>query len=218
MAADSGDRGNTDEHVHHKSTGTKRKKKDRAAKDAKTKVFVQTTSDDIKATSDYRIDSKADAGNLHYDGLYSGDIALYRRRFEVVGLGQNQWVELNDGRSKGKDKMKKEKQLRYFKGANVEERELIHLTASKKFEWDNLEFLDLNVKQPAESVESQTLETFGSQLSSEYNRSLLHEPHNVDVWMEFIALQDQLGGWGQGDNEKVGESEEGHVREKGSHL
>lgn len=202
MAAGIGDRRDADEKIHHKSTGTKRKKKEG---DAKTKVFVQTTGDDVKASgADYRIDSKADAGNLHYDGLYSGDIALYRRRFEVMGLGRNQWVELNDGRSKGKDKVKKEKQLRYFKGASIGERELIRLTISKKVECDHLEFLDLEVKQSAESAENQTLETYSSQLSSEYNRSLLHEPHNVDLWMEFIALQDQLGGWGQADHEKVG--------------
>jgi tetratricopeptide (TPR) repeat protein len=198
--------GKTREEIRHKSIGTKRKRKEGSeAKDTKTKIFVQTTSDGVKASgADYQIDSKADTGNLHYDGLYSGDIALYRRRFAVVGLGQNQWVELNDGRSKGKDKIKKEKQLRYFKGVSVGERELIRLTIGKKIECEDLEFLDLEMKLSAESAENQTLETHGSQLSSEYNRSLLNEPHNVDLWMEFIALQDQLGGWGQADHEKVG--------------
>ena len=122
----------------------------------------------------------------------------------MVGLGQNQWVELNDGRGKGKDKTKKEKQLRYFTGASVGERELIRLAVGKKTQCNNQEFLDLEVKQSAELAESQTLETYSSQLSSEYNRSLLHEPHNVELWMEFIALQDQLGGWGQADHDKVG--------------
>lgn len=199
-----GDKRNTHEQVHHKSTGTKWEKKHGEERDTKSKVFIQATSDDVKASSAYRIDSKADAGNLHYDGLYSGDIALYRRRFEVVGLGQNQWVELNDGRSKGKDKTKREKQLRYFKGTCVGERGLIRLTPGKKIELDSLEFLDLNVKQSTETAESQTLETYSSQLSIEYNQSLLHEPHNIDLWMEFIALQDQLSGWGQADHEKVG--------------
>lgn len=200
-------KGTTHEKVHHKSIGTKRKKKAGAeAKDGKTKVFVQAASDDVKASgADYRIDSKADVGNLHYGGLYSGDIGLYRRKFEVVGLGQNQWVELNDGRSKGKDKAKREKQLRYFKGSSIGERELIRLTIRKKIECEHLEFLDLEMKQSAESAEKPTLqETCGSQLSSEYNQSLLREPHNVDLWMEFIALQDQLGGWSQSDDQKVG--------------
>ena len=168
-------------------------------------MLIQTTSDSVKASgADYRIDSKADAGNLHYDGLYSGDIALYRRRFEVVGLVQNQSVELNDGRSKGKDKTMKGKQLRYFKGASIGERELIRPTIGKKIECEGLDFLDLEMKQSAESAENQTLGAYGSQLSSEYNRTLLNEPHNIDLWMEFIALQDQLGGWGQADHEKVG--------------
>ena len=198
------------ETVHHqKSTGTKRKKEDsRDDGKAKLKVFVKSAGD-LEASSSYRVDSKADSDNLHYAGLYSGDVATYRRRFEVVGLGCNQWVELNDGRSKMKEKAKKEKQLRYFKmgrqstGGGEEVIQTL-ATTSQKLDGQDVDFLNLEVKQSADSVETATVESTSSRLTSEYNRSLLEDPHNVQLWLEFIALQDHLGGWSQAQEEKVG--------------
>ena len=184
-----------------KSTGTKRKKDEDISK---SKVFVKS-ADDL-AGSSFRLDSKADSENLHYDGLYSGDVATYRRRFEVVGLGRQQWVELNDGRSKVKEKAKKEKQLRYFRKSVVGEKEgVVSLVATRRSsDCCGQEFLRLQVKQSAESAEMPTVESYTSQLTSEYNKSLLDDPHNVQLWLEFIALQDQLGGWRKAEDEKVG--------------
>lgn len=187
---------------HHKttSTGTKRNKDDES-KHKSDKIFVRST-DDLESIGGYRIDSRADTDNLYYDGLYSGDVAVYRRRFEVVGLGCGQWVELNDGRSKAREKAKKEKQFRYFKGANLGERELVRPLVES--DASDVEYLSFDVKPNAEAAESVTLETRLSKLTSEYNSSLLKDPHNVQLWLEFIALQDQLDGWRQVDDEKVG--------------
>ena len=120
----------------------------------------------------------------------------------MVGLGPCQWVEISDGRSKARDKAKKEKQLRYFKSANLGEREVLRPLVAPGA--SDVEFLSFHVKHNAESAKSVSMETHMSKLTSEYNSSLSKDPHNVPLWLEFIALQDQLGGWRQVDDERVG--------------
>ena len=154
------------EDPRRKPTDKKRKKEGEEKQPADKKSNLYIKAGDLEANASYQIDSKADSGNLHYDSLYSGDIAMYRRRFEVVGLGHHQWVELNDGRNKRKDKVKKEKQLRYFKGGNqtnLGEQELLSLASGKSTDCHNLDFLGLEVKQSADSVDHLTLETYTGQ-------------------------------------------------------
>ena len=176
-----------------------------ATTDAKSKIFVKSL-EDLAHGDGYQIDSAADSENLHYDSLYSGDISLYRRRFGVVGLTHDQWVELNDGRSKAKHKTKKEKSLRYFQSKSQAAICEIELTRPrvKAEEASQLDYLGLEVNRPADSAESLTVATLSSQLTGDYNKRLLNEPHNVELWLEFIALQDELGGWTQTEEERVG--------------
>lgn len=56
--------------------------------------------------------------------------------------------------------------------------------------------LVISTKTKEGLVESQTAEQYMSQLTGEYNRSLLEQPHNVELWLEFLAFQDQLLEWG----------------------
>ena len=164
----------------------------------------------VEPSDAYHLDSKPDVHNLHYDSLYRGHVASYRRSFgqHCIGLGKTQTVEWTDNRSKV-SRERKLKQPRYFKqsaiGATSETLlQSNHQRAEGECEsGDDIgEYLSLEQCRAAEdstqvSVEL-TPEEHLSHCTARYNRSLLEEPHNIPLWLEFIAFQDQAVLWGGG--------------------
>lgn len=151
----------------------------------------------------YKIDRQADVENLHYDSVYSGSVAVYRRRFDCLGLKANQKVKWTDGRSKHYQKKKQLKSdMRYFtENFKYSPSELAIPRVAKKGGVRSLsDFIKIETDPTAfmsdGSAGPWTADRHMSQLTGEYNRSLLEHPHDVELWLEFLVLQDQLLEWG----------------------
>lgn len=146
-------------------------------------------------TDAFHIDRARDRDNLHYDSLYSGDVALYRRRFQCQGLSSHQSVELNDGRSKArKSKKKNLKPLRYFSSVLPASSDVIVSGCVKGAVVEPLgDILKLGgepgISPGADSGSILSAQRHVSQLVGEYNKSLLDNPHNIPLWLEFISQQ-----------------------------
>ena len=148
----------------------------------------------------FRLDCKPDSSNMHYDSLYSGDVATYRRNTQCVGLGPHQAVEWTDNRSRTV-REKKTKPMRYFK---VETAGEVVLHFSRKQAGANRDssmdeyialkptFCGAEEFTPPTDL---TLEMYFTQRTARYNRLLLEDPHNVSLWLEFIAFQDEALLW-----------------------
>ena len=166
----------------------------------------------------YRLDPAADRANLQYSALYSGDIAVYRRRFggQCLGLGPHQSIEWTDNRGSKLPKKSKEKGgSRYFTSKLPHNESCLYLGGQPTLE-DAPEIkcshapffiaLEFSRSTPAEGEESGnqqlTSEVFVSQQTASYNRVLQEDPHNVALWLEFLehqpALQNRGGEGGQG--------------------
>ena len=151
--------------------------------------------------SGYHIDERSDPSNLSYEGLYSGDIASYKRRFECLGLSSDQSITWTDGRSKMKEKQRKTKQLRYFHGdtASQSDKEVIIPSMSVSSNSQAPEFISLKSSEGVQVIEdssvSFTAQKYVTQCVADYNHRLLHEPHNISLWIEFIAAQDHMLEW-----------------------
>ncbi len=161
----------------------------------------------------YRLDSKPDTNNLRYAGLYSGDVTSYRRRFgsHCLGLGSHQAIEWTDGRSKSfKKDGKKEKPTRYFRGgktgSSVRSQSDVVLQFPGKRASSEVpqveEYLVLEGEgeageEQAEQAAIVTPEVYISRRTAKYNRSLLEDPYDIRLWLEFIAFQDEALVWGR---------------------
>lgn len=165
---------------------------------------TKATAQQLSNTGAYRIDTKPDLDNLHYDSVYSGSVAVYRRRFDCLGLRANQKLKWSDGRSKLSKRQKKvlAGEVRYFTGrlrhAASEvtiPKKLKHYGVNSLSEFVRIEESGAaDIKEDAD--DSLTAERYMSKLTGEYNHSLLEQPHNVDMWLEFLTFQDQLLEWG----------------------
>ena len=152
----------------------------------------------------YEIDCKPDTENLQYESVYSGNVAIYRRRFDCLGLRPYQQLKWTDGRSKLSKKKKRkmaEQGMRYFTGRlkhSPSDITIVSKTRSSGMERlsDFIKVENSTVAQKKEDSSSLTVERYMSKLTGEYNRSLLEQPHNVSLWLEFLAFQDQLLEWG----------------------
>ena len=144
----------------------------------------------------FRLDRKPDSSNMHYDSLYSGDVATYRRNAQCVGLGLHQAVEWTDNRSRTV-RERKAKSMRYFKGETTG---LVVLQFSHKQAGNSImdEYVALEPKGCGAGEVTPTdltLEVYFTQRTAEYNSLLLEDPHNVSLWLEFIAFQDEVLLW-----------------------
>ncbi len=165
----------------------------------------------------YRLDPKPDVNNLRYTGLYSGDVASYRRNFgsRCLGLGSHQAIEWTDGRTRASKKDgRKEKLMRYFKGGSLlrPQSDVVlqftrHATGKEPDSStlphveDYLALVGENKQGASEEQTGQTSELtpemYITRCTADYNRCLLEDPHNVPQWLEFIAFQDQARIWGR---------------------
>ena len=152
----------------------------------------------------FRFETRPDADNLRYDSVYSGDVAVYRRKFDCLGLRPNQALKWTDGRSKTSKRKKKgnsAKEDRYFAARlKCESSEVVIPKIMQSSSVNSLfDFIELKVTPSKEGKEVDdflTAERHMTILTGEYNSSLLEQPHNVSLWLEFLSFQDQLLGWG----------------------
>ena len=164
----------------------------------------------------YRIDLRSDPGNLRYDSVYRGDVSLYRRKFDCLGLKTSQKLKWTDGRSKPiRKKMKFAGNVRYFadRSKPTSSEVCIPSKATNPATKHLPDFIMVESNPVAIKTETPgdvTAERYMSQLTGDYNSSLLEQPHNVTLWLEFLAFQDQLLEWGH----LPGESTENMARKK----
>ena len=111
-------------------------------------------------------------------------------------------MELNDGRSKaGKSGKKKTKQPRYYSTELIASDDVLVSVSQHKNVGPLNEVLRLDSEVEAmaktELESTVTAQRYLSDLVGKYNRSLIDDPHNVPLWLEFISLQDSFLEWSQ---------------------
>ena len=163
----------------------------------------------------YRLDSHPDHTNVEYDALYSGDIAVYRRHFggKCMGLGPHQAIEWTDNRGKKEGKKLKTKQSRYFTDNLPQNDSCVCITSQLSSRKGGLAttsgkapfFIALESVRATESASDTveggfdvTQEVYVSQRTATYNQALQNDPHNVQLWMEFLDFQKEASVWERG--------------------
>lgn len=154
----------------------------------------------------YRIDHRSDTSNLGYDTLYSGDTANYRRWFgnTCIGSAQSGEVKFTDSRNHVFKKKKVLTDSRYYHGklaqGNLDT--VLHFTTKCEAEKAGslgTDFLPLTKEKEGaveESVET-TPEVYITHRTSHYQQQLSESPHNIALWLDFIAFQDEAFVWGK---------------------
>ena len=121
-----------------------------------------------------------------------------------MGLGPKCELKWNDGRSKLSKQQRQKRlagKLRYFTekvrhstSEVIIPRKCIHSGLNAMSDFVKMESPS-STKEGAEE-DSLTAERSMSQLTGQYNQSLLEQPHDVGLWVEFLAFQDHLLEWG----------------------
>ena len=211
---DDGAKSDSDHSLQHHSKKHKKHKKSKKQDIKRVKPLEPSKPDTIwisEATpkDGYRVDKRPDYSNLSYDTLYSKDQAMYRRHFSnlCLGLKKGQSIKFTDNRNRKPKKNQSKKQERYHASESLES---VHDTALMLTSSDS-EIKDKSInesrdvvmlevgekdKQVSEDI-SLTTESYLVHRTSQYNQQLLHEPHNVELWVEFIAFQDEALVWGK---------------------
>ena len=154
----------------------------------------------LKPEAAYQFDKRPDTDNLVYQQLYRGHIAKYfRGSVQCIGQSKMQHFSWKDGRnSKWSNTSKKDASTpRYHhKQEDVSASNITIIQQSKgDLPEDSMDYIscDLEEKDPLleEEVEGMTAELYIRQSTKRYNETLLKEPHNVDLWLEFIRFQDE---------------------------
>ena len=157
----------------------------------------------LKPEMAYRFDKAPDIDNVRYGGLYSSDIANYRRYTNhCIGLQD----EINFTDNRGKKASKKHKKTgseRYYNGSISKQQDAIVYTGSKDtvFEWDK-SFVTFGIAEKqksgeaADTVNPETSEWYISQRAKAFNQLLAEDPSDVSLWLEFLQFQDEIYLWG----------------------
>ena len=164
----------------------------------------------LAAENAYHVDPRADHSNLQYGALYSGDVAIYKRRFGVqcMGLGPHQAIEWTDNRGRKDNKKHKHKVDRYFVSRLSESQSFLHLaphnhpTMNSGGNSTHAPFFMALEPAGRKTSEEEEVTTYGlspeayiSQRTATYNRSLQEDPHNVVLWLEFLDFQRDARVW-----------------------
>ena len=192
----------------HSSTHSKRSRKEE--KEAKPDLgglppkAVWLEDVGLKPEMAYRFDKAPDIDNARYGGLYSSDIANYRRHTNHC-IGLQDEVSFTDNRGKKVSKKnKKAASTRYYNGTIGKQQDTIY-TASKDtiFEWEDsfVSFAKAEKQKSKEdedtvNPETSTSEWYISQKAKAYNQLLAEDPSNVSLWLEFLQFQDETYLWG----------------------
>ncbi|XP_032240468.2 nuclear exosome regulator NRDE2 [Nematostella vectensis] len=165
----------------------------------------------------YRVYSKPDVNNLAYGSLYRLDVALYKLKPRIVciGLGKHQSVHLTEKSKKDKKKRRAEN-VRYW-GVQIPPLSEVQSVAPQKratteFFSGNIQNyvyvpLDLpsggneanNRQVNAENLndEGGTMEEYTSHYTSELNKKLRENPHDIAAWLELVDHQQEVVSKGQ---------------------
>ncbi|XP_065883465.1 nuclear exosome regulator NRDE2-like isoform X2 [Dysidea avara] len=193
----------------HKHSEKKSKKlKESPENEAKPTAVIQPKAvwlEDVglKPELAYRFDRAPDIDNARYGGLYSADIARYRRHTNYcVGLQD----EINYTDSRGRQMSKKHKKSgssRYFKSSLSKQQDTMVYTSTKDdtFEWKEsfISIKKTEEQQPSDEnqdTNTDTPEWYVTQKAKAYNQSLAEDPSDVSLWLEFIKFQDEALLWG----------------------
>jgi len=157
----------------------------------------------LKPEMAYRFDKTPDVDNVRYEGLYSSDIANYRRHTNLC-IGLQDEINFTDNRGKKVSKKHKKDSLpRYYKGLVGKQQDALIYTGSKDtvFGWEEnyVSFAEAEKQRSDEDgddVSSETSEWYVAQKSKAYNQLLAKEPNNVSLWLEFLQFQDEIYLWG----------------------
>ena len=157
----------------------------------------------LKPEMAYRFDKSPDIDNVRYGGLYSSDIANYRRYTNhCIGLQD----EINFTDNRGKKSSKKHKKVgseRYYNGSIGKQQDAIVHTGSNDtvFEWEKSYVLFAMAEKEksdkiADTVSPETSEWYISQRAKAFNQVLAEDPSDVSLWLEFLQFQDEMYLWG----------------------
>lgn len=157
----------------------------------------------LKPEMAYRFDKAPDIDNVRYGGLYSSDIANYRRHTNHC-IGLQDEVNFTDNRGKKLSKKhKKPASARYYIGSIGKQQDTVIYGGLKDtiFEWeDNYVSFTVAEKQKsdegADTVNPETSEWYISQRAKAYNQLLAEDPSDVSLWLEFLQFQDETYLWG----------------------
>ena len=172
----------------------------------------------LKPEAAYHFDKKRDPDNLLYHALERSHIARYKRVCHEC-IGQKTMLELkwDDGRGFKTSKQGKKDNYspRYFHKRTQEEHETEKISAKSESstllpslavnveensESDSTDFLSLQASAPEREEGEQPGQIIAAKRVTEktgrYNKLLLEDPHNVRLWMEFIAFQEEAMLWG----------------------
>ncbi|EJD76128.1 hypothetical protein LOAG_16865 [Loa loa] len=162
--------------------------------------------DPSNARSFMMMDLKGDRSNIHYESLYKGDVAQYELLFKKV-LGGNELLErFRFGTSERKDNFQ-----RYFsdkvRKAWKEEPERLWRRKELKPCTDYIELSKFALSENDLKDESGNLslekckavqggrslaETTPEAKSRKYNAELGKDRHNIELWLRFLAVQDEV--------------------------
>lgn len=158
----------------------------------------------LKPEMAYRFDKAPDVDNVRYGGLYSSDIANYRRHTNLC-VGLQDEINFTDNRGKKVSKKnKKPTSARYYNGSIDKQQDTVVYAAIKDlatFEWED-SFVSFATaekqksKESGDAVDPETSEWYISQKAKAYNQLLAENPSDVSLWLEFLQFQDETYLWG----------------------
>ena len=154
----------------------------------------------LKPEMAYRFDKAPDIDNVRYGGLYSSDIANYRR-YTNHCIGLQDEIKFTDNRGKkASKKHKKTGPERYYNGSIGKQQDAIVHVGSKdtSFEWEK-SFVSFGIPEKQKSDEeadTETSEWYISQRAKAFNQLLAEDPSDVSLWLEFLQFQDDMHLWG----------------------
>ena len=156
----------------------------------------------------FRFSTKPDLDNRMYDTLYRLDVALYKVKPNImcIGLNKHQAYQFSEQRNKGKRKI--QEVIRYWnkkywspepETISVKTKGISDNLCSRNYSYVPVELPEkapnIESNQNTEISESEdvnaSIEGSISQRTEEFNKRLRENPHDVNMWMDFIKFQEE---------------------------
>ena len=191
---------------HHKSEKHDKSRTNTSDSSKPATIWIEETQ--FAPKDAHRIDKRSDTSNFSYDSLYTGDIANYQRRFGnyCLGLGSNS-LKFTDQRNQVSKKKKINlKQSRYYEDKLCDTSSTLLILRTKDGEEEcsrieSKEFLVIEARPMVDEDNSEepklSPESFLMKQAALYNTQLLDNPHDIQLWEEFIKFQDEALVWGK---------------------
>lgn len=204
-------------HRKHKKSSSRVKTSRKPSEPSKPNtIWISETNFEPKDA--YRLDSKSDLANLSYDTLYSNDQASYKRYYGnlCLGLGRGQKIKFTDKRNRVKKRHDTDQIIRYYQGeCEPTETTVLKFNFKEEIPYDEEteeegdkeaepleplpDILLLTVSKLEKDEEEETKATPETYLKEKTSVivKLVHgdKSDNVDLWLQYIALQDEYIHW-----------------------